>query len=69
MPHRLPIPPSTKPVTTVFRRAIRAKPLVYLICTPRPQKCDRGESRIIYIGTTNACEHRLAASARSIAAA
>ena len=62
MPHRLPITPSTKPVMTVFRRAIRAKRLVYLICTPRPQKYDRGRSRIVYIGTTGIGVRRVAAS-------
>src|SRR5262245_50629381 len=47
---------------TVDRRAVRAKKLVYVICSPREQKYENGRSRILYIGTTEKGVHRVASS-------
>ena len=47
---------------TVTRRAIKSRRLVYIICTPKPQKYLNRRSRVIYIGTTEVGLHRLASS-------
>lgn len=47
---------------TITRRATKARRLVYIICSPKPQKYGRTRSRIIYIGTTEVGVHRVAAS-------
>ncbi len=65
---RLTITSSKKPVMTVVRRAVKARRLVYVICTPRPQKYPLGRSRVIYIGTTQVGIHRLASSMATKAA-
>jgi len=53
---------------TVTRRAVKARRLVYIICTPKPQKYPLRRSRIIYIGTTSVGLHRLASSMATKAA-
>jgi hypothetical protein len=62
MARRLTITPSKKPVMTIYRRAIKRRRLVYIICTPRPHRYPSGRSRIIYIGTTGKGVHRVASS-------
>lgn len=47
---------------TVKRRATKSRRMVYVICTPRPQRYPAGRSRIIYIGTTGVGVRRVAAS-------
>ena len=63
MARRLTISAGIVPSITVARRAVRKSKVVYLICTPRPQKYLRGRSRIIYIGTTERGVQRAASSA------
>ena len=47
---------------TFYRRAVKRRKLVYVICTPRPNRYARGRSRVIYIGTTKKGVHRVASS-------
>jgi len=63
MGRRLTISAGTTTALTVARRAVRKSKVVYIICTPRPQKYKHGRSRIIYIGTTERGVRRAASSA------
>ena len=65
---RLTINLAPKPVMTVTRRAVKARRLVYIICTPKAQRYPMMRSRVIYIGTTEVGLHRLASSMASKAA-
>jgi hypothetical protein len=51
-----------KPVMTVDRTIGRRDKLVYLLLAPKTQKYQRGQSRIMYVGTTSKGVSRIANS-------
>jgi len=54
---------STNPVITLFRSRYWTKCVVYILRTDKPQKYEKGRSRIIYIGESKRGFRRFAASA------
>lgn len=63
MATRLKIKLNTKAAITITRTAIQTDKLVYVARSNKPFRYRYGKSRIVYIGTTKAGVHRIAASA------
>ncbi|MCC7164629.1 MAG: hypothetical protein IT331_19195 [Anaerolineae bacterium] len=51
-----------KPVMSAHRRSLKQKYLVYVLAVNKPLTCNKGRSRIVYIGTTEKGVERISAS-------